>query len=132
MATSAHPCFTVPDDPNASVWRYLDFTKFVDMLERRQLFFARADKLGDPFEGSTSPLNVQYWEAFDAQWRAKLPEDLRSNAKGVRSPEFVNFNKRVIRWTYISTTSPETFPCAVRCVPWVAHGRDRSAVGSGV
>ena len=32
----------------------MDFTKFVSLLHKRCLFFARADKLGDPFEGSTT------------------------------------------------------------------------------
>ena len=34
------------------MWRYMDFTKFVSLLEKKALFFCRADKLGDPFEGS--------------------------------------------------------------------------------
>ena len=33
------------------LWRYMDFTKFVSLLEKSALFFPRADKLGDPFEG---------------------------------------------------------------------------------
>lgn len=36
----------------------MDFTKFVSLLDRSALFFARADKLGDPFEGSYSLINV--------------------------------------------------------------------------
>ena len=42
----------------AVLWRYMSFTKFVSLLARNALFFARADKLGDPFEGSLTPLNV--------------------------------------------------------------------------
>ena len=37
--------------PETVLWRYMDFTKFVALLEKDSLFFARADKLGDPFEG---------------------------------------------------------------------------------
>jgi hypothetical protein len=33
------------------VWRYLDFTKFVDLLTSEQLYFCRSDKFEDPFEG---------------------------------------------------------------------------------
>lgn len=36
----------------------MDFTKFVDLLERRSLFFCRSDRFEDPFEGSVSPLNA--------------------------------------------------------------------------
>ena len=46
-----HPSFDPPAD-DAVLWRYLDFTKFVSLLDKRALFLARADKLMDPFEGS--------------------------------------------------------------------------------
>ena len=49
--------FTPPPD-DAVLWRYMSFTKFVSLLTTKALFFARADKLGDPFEGSLSQLNV--------------------------------------------------------------------------
>jgi hypothetical protein len=38
-------------DTSITIWRYLDFTKFVDLLLTRQLFFARSDQFQDPFEG---------------------------------------------------------------------------------
>ena len=44
--------FCKPPPDNAVLWRYMDFTKFVSLLDKSALFFARADKLGDPFEGS--------------------------------------------------------------------------------
>lgn len=44
--------------PDAVLWRYLSFTKFVSLLEKKALFFARADQLGDPFEGSLSQVNA--------------------------------------------------------------------------
>lgn len=43
-----------PDDPDCKMWRYMDFTKFVCMLERKALYFPRIDMLGDPFECSLS------------------------------------------------------------------------------
>ena len=49
----------VPPPQNATLWRYLDFTKFVSLLDKQSLFFSRADKLGDPFEGSYSRMNLQ-------------------------------------------------------------------------
>jgi len=53
-----HSLFEKPTDENAKIWRYLDFTKFVSLLDRRALFFPRADMLADPFEGSYSRANV--------------------------------------------------------------------------
>ena len=46
-----------PPHANTVLWRYMDFTKFVSLLDRRALYFSRADKLGDPFEGSLSHIN---------------------------------------------------------------------------
>ena len=43
--------FQTPGD-ETPLWRYTDMAKFVSLLSSRSLFFARADKLGDPFEGS--------------------------------------------------------------------------------
>jgi hypothetical protein len=42
--------FDTPSN-NSKIWRYLDFTKFIDLLDKSSLFFCRLDKLGDPFEG---------------------------------------------------------------------------------
>ncbi|MEE8194193.1 MAG: hypothetical protein V3T73_01665 [Dehalococcoidales bacterium] len=53
-----HPAFEKPENENAKIWRYMDFTKFLDLLDKKALFFPRADKLGDPFEGSFPRGNV--------------------------------------------------------------------------
>ena len=55
-----HPAFSPPPD-NAVLWRYMDFTKFVSLLDRSELFFARADKLEDPFEGSFTVKNEELY-----------------------------------------------------------------------
>lgn len=46
-----------PPPTEATLWRYMDLSKFISLLEARALFFARADKLGDPFEGSYAKSN---------------------------------------------------------------------------
>jgi len=62
MPYEEHPSFPPPDDLDAKIWRYMDFTKLVSMLEMSSLWFSRADKLGDPFEASllpTVPVNMR-------------------------------------------------------------------------
>jgi len=49
--------FKTPNDSNIKIWRYLDFTKFISILEMKSLFFVFAENLNDPFEGSLSALN---------------------------------------------------------------------------
>ena len=41
-------------DFNSVIWRYMDFAQLVSLLDKEALFFCRADKLGDPFEGAWS------------------------------------------------------------------------------
>jgi hypothetical protein len=53
------------------IWRYLDFTKFVDLLDTRGLFFTRADRFEDRFEGSSPPFNV----AERARLYREIPEE---------------------------------------------------------
>ena len=36
-------------EPETRLWRYMDFAKFVALLEQRSIHFARADVLGDSF-----------------------------------------------------------------------------------
>ena len=48
---SSHPAFEQPADPSISVWRYMDLSKFIWMIQRNALYFCRSDLMGDPFEG---------------------------------------------------------------------------------
>ena len=53
-----HPNFESPKDENVKIWRYIDFTKLVSLIDSRRLFFTRLDKFDDPFEGSYTKINV--------------------------------------------------------------------------
>lgn len=53
-----HPVFEPPGNVVATIWRYVDFTRLVSLLDTSRLFFARTDTLDDPFEGATSQFNV--------------------------------------------------------------------------
>lgn len=50
MPYEFHPDLTTPPRKTA-VWRYMDFAKFVQMLESRAMWCARIDQLEDPLEG---------------------------------------------------------------------------------
>ena len=58
MPYEDHKFFSKPEDPTTKVWRYMDFTKFVSLLEKRELWFTRIDKLNDPFEGTLSRMSL--------------------------------------------------------------------------
>jgi len=46
-------------DSGAKIWRYMDLWKFYAMLKNQSLYFCRADKLGDKFEGSLPKKNIE-------------------------------------------------------------------------
>src|SRR5690606_22581131 len=57
IETGVPSLFEEPTDPNVKIWRYMDFTKFVYMLEKSALFFPHVDDLDDPYEGELSKAN---------------------------------------------------------------------------
>jgi len=65
MPYEAHPELETPPD-DTTLWRYLNFVKLMDMLERRQLWFARVDTFEDPLEGTHTDAEVEYLRALPA------------------------------------------------------------------
>lgn len=57
LARALHPALLPPPDVNKKIWRYMDFTKFMSMLEEGGLFFTCIELMDDPFEGSLTKLN---------------------------------------------------------------------------
>lgn len=51
MPFESHPNLITPPDDTV-LWRYMDFARFVQLLESRQLWFSRADQFEDPLEGT--------------------------------------------------------------------------------
>jgi hypothetical protein len=49
-----HPAFEEPAR-DAALWRYMDFTRFVALLERQALFFSAISGFSDRFEASLTP-----------------------------------------------------------------------------
>ena len=44
----------LPEDPETVVWKYLDLSKFLDLLMSDKLFMSRSDKFEDQYEGTFS------------------------------------------------------------------------------
>jgi len=59
--------FILPSNPFATIWRYLDFTKFVALLDTQELFFAPVAAFEDRFEGSYSSANIDGRKEFWAR-----------------------------------------------------------------
>lgn len=77
MPFVTHPLFEPPENREAGIWRYLDFTKYVAMLESESLYFCSARVLRDidPFEGRRTYLDEQKRRNFlEAKWEDQPPE----------------------------------------------------------
>lgn len=70
----------LPKD-SAVIWRYLDFAKYVDLLDTRTLFFARSDRLGDPLEGSLSEASLERRRRRIESWSLSDDEKLEYGCK---------------------------------------------------
>jgi len=55
----------IPIDSDAKIWRYMDIEKYKSLLLESGLFFCRADKFSDPFEGSLTRREYEHrWMGF--------------------------------------------------------------------
>lgn len=72
-----------PDE--SIIWRYMDFSKFVDLINSRCLFFSRLSELRrkDPYEGSLVPFYPNYKEG-------KSSEIVKESDEGLPKDFFVN------------------------------------------
>lgn len=93
-AVTDHPCFVQPQNTNGYIWRYMDFTKFVALLESSSIFFSRADLFEDIFEGSLPKGNL----INQALIYREIPEDQRLNA----IQQMSEFRRRVRTSTFIN------------------------------
>jgi hypothetical protein len=85
----AHPVFIQPENEHVKVWRYMDFTKLVSLIDSRRLFFTRADNFDDPFEGS--------WPRINVLAREKIPDGIPAEGRDAFAKAMASmgeFNKR--------------------------------------
>ncbi|MDD5149556.1 MAG: DUF2971 domain-containing protein [Flavobacterium sp.] len=66
----------LPEDPDTVVWKYLDLSKFLDLLLSHKLFMSRSDKFEDQYEGTFSEPTY---------------EEIKKIA--VNNPEFIQYYK---------------------------------------
>ena len=72
------------------IWRYLDFTKFVSLLDTEKLFLCRADQLDDPWEGSISRANLDAREEPEVKYLFLAQNELSDIHKYARYHMFIS------------------------------------------
>jgi hypothetical protein len=90
----------------------MDFAKFVALLEQRAVYFARADRLGDTFEGAAGITDRRpEWDAFDffrhavstGPGQKELPSTAHVEQEAARLlREFSTIGERDRRRTFVS------------------------------
>ena len=68
MPYQEHPSCNTPRNLRRKVWRYMDFTKFISVLEESSLFFPNLSILSDPLEGFLTTPTIEKFR--------KVPEGL--------------------------------------------------------
>ena len=70
--TNKHNHPNVIPNSSAKLWRYMDLSKFLSLLESRSLYFTRLDHFSDSFEGAIgSRKNESAWEKMQIELRSK-------------------------------------------------------------
>lgn len=72
-------------DDNQVIWRYMDFTKFLSMLQYQALFFCTCKKMQDmdPFEGEYPKRNLEKIQKEKEFWQ--LPSEYLSKAEDYKN-----------------------------------------------
>lgn len=79
-----------PPPHETRIWRYMSLAKFVSLLETRSLYFARADCVTDPFEGSFKHVSADAASVSTERVRAHLHEQYRNDMRFLRKRTFLN------------------------------------------
>ncbi len=116
-AQTDHPCFKQPESNKVTVWKYMDFTKFVSLISSGKLFYCRADKFRDPYEG-TYPIKNR--EADDLMFAGIHPE----HRAGIANQLYEHI-KWTRQWTYISCWHINEFESAAM---WDLYARTEEAI----
>ena len=91
------PLHTLDIPPiDVQLWRYMNFAKFVSTLETRQLFFTRADKLDDPFEGAWSEPTLRQLDSLIEHGNNRGHEDPATGDRYVSEKETARLWKQII------------------------------------
>ena len=83
----SHPQLTEPDD-NQKLWRYMDFSKFLAILETKSLHMAALTSFSDPFEGYPPQTVIERFTSqspelnADPEERSRRTNDLASFLQG--------------------------------------------------
>jgi hypothetical protein len=80
---TSHPAFRPPPDIDGKIWQYMELAEFVSMLNRKALFFVKANKLRDPYEGIIPQFNNMIRYKDDKEEREQKQKQNFPNTHGI-------------------------------------------------
>lgn len=120
--------------PNTKLWRYMDLTKFLSLIEYSSLFFTRLDHFQDPFEGTIGNKNNEnFWTANELKCKKKWI-DVQSQSDNISlcdselqllaEQEFKKYRENIKKWrskNYVSCWHQSDFESEAM---WKLYTRD--------
>lgn len=79
-----------PDNQNSIIWRYMDLSKLISLLEYKALYFARIDYLEDSFEGNWPKIDTNIVPIQAKSYKATFIKSVKSMRDHFRQTTFVN------------------------------------------
>ena len=94
MPLEPHSHLIVPLDATI-LWRYMDFAKFIHLMERQSLWFSRADQFEDPLEGTFTDAEIEHLRSLDAN---NIVPGLRVSDGYLGGPKYMRTTAYVNCW----------------------------------
>ncbi len=92
MGYEAHAVFEKPSDENATMWRYMSFSKFAWLMQQSQLYFTVLDQLEDVHEAT---LPWAYLSTWDERIVASFHQERKASAVNCWH---LNENESALMW----------------------------------
>lgn len=112
-----HPCFPQPSSDDISLWKYMDFTKFMALVTYQKIFLCRSDLFDDPYEGTFPRKIIEYVHNMN---ESDIDESTSEYIK-----QMYTFNKNVRKHTYISCWHANDFESAAM---WDLYSKNDASV----
>lgn len=114
MYDSDHPTFNLKESIGKPIWRYMDFWKFLNLLETGCLYFPNSENLGDNYEGRIPKIVYEMMVKQDEQ---------RGNTANQNLNDYLEKNLRketlISSWTY---SKKESFAM------WKMYAKDKMGI----
>ncbi len=85
----SHPQIVTPPDETV-LWRYMDFAKFVQLIDTKSLWLSRQDQFEDPLEGTLTDGELQQLKEFEESISTPFLDRYQSVSSFLIKPVFVS------------------------------------------